>query len=79
MRLVLIPNCEYSKFESIRDIIVDNIPFCLLDSGYSKNLKKAWFNFWDVEYIPMNLRDYILQPPASRENVERLLSELGDI
>lgn len=72
MRLIKIPNIEYQTFEKVRDAIFDTIPFACIESVYSKKLRTGFFNFWDVTYIPDSLKQYIVQPPMSRENVEKL-------
>lgn len=76
MRCIKIPNCEYKTFEAIRDAIFDEIPFVLLNQGYSKKLKVAIFNFWDECYIIEELKSYIVQPPLSRENVPELINKI---
>ena len=76
MRLIKIENCSYETFEKIRDAIYEVIPFAIINQGYSKNLQMAIFNFWDVEYIPDDLKQYIMQPPLSRENKELLKEKL---
>lgn len=76
MRLIQIKNCSYGKFEKIRDAIYEVIPFAIINQGYSKKLNLAIFNFWDVAYIPEELRKYILQPPLSRENQDLLKEKL---
>ena len=68
MRLVSIPNCEHETFNVIRNTIMKNIPWAIINQDYSKDLKQAIFNFWDVEYIPDELKKYIVQPPLSRED-----------
>jgi hypothetical protein len=77
MRLIKIENCSYERFEAIRDAIYEVIPFAIINQGYSKKLKMAIFNFWDVEYIPEELKKYIMQPPLSRENKELLKEKLS--
>ena len=79
MRLIKIENCSYERFEQIRDAIFEVIPFAIINQGYSKKLKMAIFNFWDVEYIPDELKKYIVQPPLSRENKELLKEKLAKL
>lgn len=78
MRLIKIPDLEYVQYEKIRDAIYSVIPFALLNQQYSKKLKTGFFNFWDVAYIPEELRKYIVQPPVSRENFELLHKKMID-
>lgn len=77
MRLIKIQPCSYEKFEAIRDTIYEVIPFAIINQGYSKKLEMAIFNFWDVEYIPDELKKYIMQPPLSRENKKLLKEKLA--
>jgi len=79
MRLISIDDCSYERFEAIRDAIFEVIPFAIINQGYSKKLKRAIFNFWDVEYIPEELKKYIMQPPLSRENKALLKQKLKDL
>lgn len=79
MRIVVIDECSYERFEAIRDAIYEVIPFALFNEGYSSKLKRAIFNFWDVEYIPEELKKYIMQPPLSRENKELLKEKLSQL
>lgn len=79
MRLIKIENCDYKKFEAIRDAIYEVIPFAIINQGYSKKLQMAIFNFWDVEYIPESLRKFIMQPPLSRENKKLLHEKLESL
>ena len=72
MRLVKIPHCEYARFEQIRDAIDSVIPFAVIDIRYSPKLKQAIINFWDSDYIPEEMKPYIVQPPLSRENKDKL-------
>ena len=79
MRLIKIENCSYEKYNTIRNAIMSVIPFAIINQDYSKDLKIAIFNFWDVEYIPESLKKYIMQPPLSRENRALLHKKLRDI
>ena len=76
MRLLKIPDLEYDDFEAIRWAIYKHIPFAVINEAYLSKQKIGFFNFWDVEYIPMQLRQFIVQPPASREPVEKMLDSL---
>lgn len=78
MRLIKISKCSYEQYESIRDAIYSVIPFALINNEYSKKLETAFFNFWDVEYIPDDLKRFIMQPPLSRENKELLHEKMMD-
>lgn len=78
MRLIKIPDLEYEQYEKIRDAIYSVIPFALLNQQYSKKLKTGFFNFWDVAYIPDELKKYIVQPPLSRENFALLHEKMLD-
>lgn len=84
MRLVWIPNLEYEQYSQIFDAIIQHIkkggiPFALLNQGYSARLKVGFFNFWDSDYIPENLKKFILQPPRSREDKEKLVNQLNEV
>jgi len=78
MRLCKIP-CSYEQFEKIRDVIYANVPFAVIHVGYSTKLKIGIFNFWDTDYICDSLKQFILQPPFSRENKAKMDVELEDI
>lgn len=76
MRLLRIPDLEYEDFTKIRWAILKHIPFAVIEIIYESEHKIGYFNFWDVEYIPLQLRKFIVQPPASREPVEKMLAEI---
>lgn len=79
MRLIKIPNLEYKDFETIRDTIDTIIPFAVIDVRYNPHLKLGIFNFWDSDYIPEELKGFIVQPPLSRENKAKMSTELAEI
>jgi len=79
MRLVKIPNCSYEMYEKMRDAIDTVIPFAVIDIRYDPKPKIAIVNFWDSDYIPEEMKKFIVQPPLSRENREKLTQLLGDI
>lgn len=79
MRLCKIPNLSYDQFEKLRDAIDKTIPFAVIDIRYSKNLKCGIFNFWDSDYIPDEMKQFIIQPPLSRENKAKLTDDLATV
>lgn len=76
MRLIRIPAISYDQYNKIRNAIYKVIPFALLNQQYIASTQTAYFNFWDVTYIPDILKKYIVQPPLSRENMELLHKEM---
>jgi len=76
MRTIKLKDCSYERYNAIRNAIIEVIPFALLNQGYSADLKEGFFNFWDSDYIPDELKEFILQPPLSRENKELLKEKL---
>ena len=79
MRLIVIPECSYEKYEAIRDTILEHIPFAILNDQYSSKKNTATFYFWGLEYIPPELQVFIKQPPVNRENWGKLRSELSNL
>lgn len=79
MRLVKIPDLEYKDYEVIRDTIDSNIPFAIIDMRYSPKLKVGIFNFWDSNYIPDEMKQFIMQPPLSRENKAKMTTDLANL
>ena len=79
MRMLKIPDLEYEEFVAIRDVILDNVPFAMINEIYHGKRKTGYFYFWDSDYIPMKLRKFILQPPADREPMEKQLNELTEL
>lgn len=79
MRMIKIENCSYHKYDIIRNAIMSVIPYALINQDYSKELKLAVFNFWDSDYIPKDLKKFIMQPPLSRENQDLLHKKLSEI
>jgi len=77
MRTIRIPYCSYELYSAMRDCIITNVPFALINDMYSKNEKIAIFNLWDSDYIPDELSYFIMQPPLSRENKAKMSKELA--
>lgn len=77
MRTISIPFCSYELYEAMRDCIITNVPFALINDMYSKKERIAVFNLWDSDYIPDELKYFILQPPLSRENKAKMSEELA--
>jgi hypothetical protein len=71
--------CTYAQFEQLRDAIYKTIPFAVIHVGYSPKLGVGIFNFWDSDYIPDELKPYILQSPLSRENKDKLTADLAEV
>lgn len=76
MRMLKIPNLEYEQYNAIRNSIYKTIPFAIINNEYLPDLKMGFFNFWDVAYIPDVLRKYIMQPPVSREDFDKMKAEI---
>lgn len=72
IRLVKIPNMSEDEYNRIIDAIDETIPFAVVDARYNPRLKAGIFNFWDTDYIPEELKKFIVQPPLSRENREKM-------
>lgn len=64
MRTIRIPNCDYETYNAIMNEIMTKVPFAVLNADYRKDLKLANINFWDSDYIPKQLSQYILNAPA---------------
>lgn len=79
MRLVKLQPCTYSQYETIRDVIYRNIPFAVINIDFSAAEEMAIFNFWDSDYIPDELKPFIMQPPLSRENKAKMSKELSEV
>ena len=62
MRTVIIKVCEYGIFEIHRDQCLMFKPFGLISAIYSTKLKMAMFQFWDTDYIPDNMQQFIVRP-----------------
>lgn len=76
MRIVKIPECEYEFFVKIRDVILDHVPFSIINDIYHEKRKTAYFYFWDSDYIPIQLHPFIMQPPANWEPMEEQMKAL---
>ena len=77
MRTIRIPYCSYELYAAMRDCIITNVPFALINDMYSKDESLAIFNLWDSDYIPDELSFFIMQPPLSRENKAKMSKELA--
>jgi hypothetical protein len=62
MRQIIIPELEYDKFEEIVDKLYSTVPFAIISTAYRKKLKKGFIFFWDSDYIPEELQQYITRP-----------------
>ena len=51
----------------------------MVNQDYSVRLKIAMFNFWDSDYIPEILEEYVLRPPKHREPIEELQERLTKV
>jgi hypothetical protein len=60
MKLVKIEGCSYDSYSKIADAIYSVTPFALINDAYRKELRTAFFNFWDTEYIPEKLKKYTM-------------------
>ena len=64
MRLAIIPDLEYTKFEQIvDDLMASKNVYGVISTQYRKNLKKGFIWFWDSDYIPEELKQYVSAPP----------------
>lgn len=61
MRLVEINECEYPRFKLIRRRLWADpkTTFGVITAEYASDLKIARFWFWDLAYIPENLREHM--------------------
>lgn len=64
MRTIRIPNCDYDTYNAIMGEIMSKVPYAVLNADYRADLKLANINFWDSDYIPKQLSQYILNAPA---------------
>lgn len=62
MRTVIINECSYPLFEKYRDTCLKFKPFGLITAIYSKNLNMALYQFWDTDYIPVSMKQFIVRP-----------------
>ena len=62
MRMITIPDCEYEKFNSMRQQVLDTTPYGLLNDIYDSKNKIGYLYFWDTDYIPDEWEQYIVRP-----------------
>ena len=79
MRTIRIEGIEYKVYAKIRQVLFKTVPFAIINNDYDPEGKVCIVNFWDSDYIPDELKKYILQPPLSRENKEELSKGLSDL
>ena len=77
MRMVEIKNIEYKEFARIRDKLCTKIGFALINERYLADQKIAQFNFWDSDYIPKQLKEFIVN--INRKLVEEVEESIGDV
>lgn len=63
MRMVKIPNCSYELFCAIRLEILKKVPLALINSEYLGEEKLGFFYFGDTDYIPIEMKEFIVKPP----------------
>ena len=62
MRTVVIDNYSYKEFELMRDKLIKSVPYAIVNDMYSKHHKRAVFSFWDSDFIPKELEEFIVRP-----------------
>jgi hypothetical protein len=74
--MIEIPDVEYEKYNAIRNVLFEFIPFAIINSEYLPDRKKAFFTFFDSDYIPESLRKLAKNPPGNSKLVEQLENAL---
>ncbi len=62
MKLVILKDISYDKYNAIRNALFKHIPFSIINAEYCND--KGYFYFWDVSYIP----DKLLEPEEIQGN-----------
>lgn len=76
-RLIKIEECAYDLFENVRSILLDYVPFAIINDVYHRGT--AYFLFFDSSYIPFNLHPFIVAPPFDKEAMEKALGTLDPL
>jgi len=63
----------------IRDLLIESLPYAIINDMYSTESEIAVFNLWDSDYIPECLEPYIQRPPNHQETVEALNERILEV
>jgi hypothetical protein len=76
MRLVIVDDCSYEKYNQIRNSLFKNIPFAIINAEFCN--EKGYFFFWDGDYIPEELEKQ-MKIKGNKALVEKCNDELKEI
>lgn len=75
-RMIEIPDVGYEQYNAIRNILFEFVPFAIINAEYLPDHEKAFFTFFDSDYIPESLRKLAKNPPGNNKLVKNLDSAL---
>jgi len=68
---------SHDKYAAILKEILKTVPFALLNAEYNDGV--GFFYFWDSDYIPDILKQFIVNPPSNREDIKEMNKKLSDV
>lgn len=71
---------SYEEFQKMRQWVLDNCPYALLNDVYDAKNNMIYLYFWDSDYIPEKWDSYVVRPTAliikSEEDLQELTAEV---
>ena len=61
-------NCSILQFQEMRQIILDTVPYGLLNSEYDDKNQIAYLYLWDSDYVPKVLEPWIVRPVSAKSD-----------
>lgn len=65
MITIKIEPCDHNLFKIIREQILNQVPFALVNDVFDSDWNRAFFTFWDTRYVPKELMRFAMIPPAT--------------
>ena len=65
----------YEEFVEMRQWVLDNCPYALLNDIYDKKNGILYLYFWDSDYIPEDWQKYVSRPVATVSQAEGVSEE----
>jgi len=77
MRTVIIKDISYECYQEIRDELYSVIPYAMYNENFCNG--NAYFMFWDGQYVPDSLAEYITAPPRQDEEWVKMSKNIAKI
>lgn len=65
----------YKEFQEMRQWVLDNCPYALLNDVYDQKNSMIYLYFWDSDYIPEEWKKCISRPVSTKSEKEGVSEE----